>query len=41
MLEREDDPAADDDVEVNVVSVVLPSFSMGFEELESESIPLQ
>ena len=42
----EDDPAADDDFEVeleavDVVFVALPFLSMGFEELEFESIPLQ
>jgi hypothetical protein len=41
----EDDPADDDfEVEleaVDVVSVALPFLSMGVEELEFESIPLQ
>jgi len=44
-LVLEDDPA-DDDLEVeleavDVVFIALPFLSMGFEELEFESIPLQ
>jgi hypothetical protein len=43
-LVLEDDPADDDLVDleaVDVVSVALPFLSMGVEELEFESIPLQ
>ena len=45
-LVLEDDPAVDDNFDVDleavdVVFVALPFLSMGFEELEFESIPLQ
>ena len=43
-MEEDDDPPVDDDFEVDlavdVVSVAVPFVSMGFNELELESIPV-